>query len=285
MGQVVMFAGSKVGTGKTTATVMTALAAEQLFKQRVLIIDATSTLQATKICGERFGVAPKANLLTGLAVKNLATVVTQLTPQLDLIAGTAELEAYFDRAMEAEATTKTTRASKLMPALLAALRAQYDYILLDTDAQFATVMDNCLASTDYVVVMQPVGNAGFQATDKLFYYLKQLKDEQPNIKATIIGHLMIDLTNKQPFYQVEPVSSVDVVDAFKTVITYNDWLAGSAPFALSTAPQSAAQQLASVMYSEIFNELQARIALQQQLGKFATSAGLTKQGQAVDLFS
>lgn len=285
MGQVVMFAGSKVGTGKTTATIMAALAAHQLFKQRVLVIDATTTLKATQNFKQIFNIEPTSNVLTGLAVKDLAKVVTPLRAGLDFIAGVPTLEDYFNTAMEAAGTTKTARALGLVPPLMNILRDRYDYIFIDSDAKFAAVMDNCLASTNYVVIMQPVGKAGFDATDKLFYYLKQLKQELPTVKAEIIGHLAVDFTETAPFYQVEPVSSFDVVDAFRTVITHNEWLAEDAPFAPQATHNTIARQMAGAMYSEVFNELQARIALQQQLGKFATNAGLTEQGQAVDLFA
>lgn len=285
MGQVVMFAGSRVGTGKTTTTMMTALAANRLFEQRVLLIDATSTLELTQTVNQVFNYESSANLLTGLAVQNLAKVVTPLREQLDFIPGVDKLEDYFDMAMEAEATAKTARTLYLVPQLMADLRHQYDYIFIDTDADFATVMDNCLASTDYVVIMQPVGHGGFDATDKLFYYLKQLKEEQPTVRATIIGHLAVDLASAEPFYQVEPASSFDVVDAFRVVITRNAWLVESQPFAPNATHATAARQMAGAMYAEVFNELQARVTLQKQLGKFANANGITERGQGVHLFS
>lgn len=286
MGQVVMFAGSKAGTGKTTASIMTALVANKLFKQRILVIDATTDLVATKTLLALFKQRTQAKLTTGLTVKQLGTVITPLRPQLDLIPSAPEIESYFETAVEAEATTQTQRTTSLMPPLVAELKQQYDYILIDTGATFALTFNNCLASTDYVVVMQPTGSAGFHATDRLFYYLKQLKEIQTNVTAEIVGHLSLDLTNPTPFYAAEPVSSFDVADSFHTVITKNDWLAANAPFTAAMQKKYAgACQLAGVMYSEIFNELRARIELQQKLGQFATPAGLTAKGKAIKLFS
>jgi chromosome partitioning protein len=178
MATIISFAQLKGGEGKTTTTgAVGAALARRGF--RVLLIDAD----------------PQANLTYGLGYKDLTdgslyealygryTAAEILLP----VNGYGLLPASLSLSgVEMEMSSRIGR-ERLLEGLLAPLRTQYDFILIDCPPSIGLLTLNALTASDWILVPMQSEIHSLQGLRKILEILRLVKENQVNERIDLLG--------------------------------------------------------------------------------------------------
>jgi chromosome partitioning protein len=140
--KVVSFTIFKGGTGKTTSSVNTAVALLRR-KKRVLLVDLDQQASATRYLGIDPESTPSLYQVF-MNTRSIASAVRKTAAGVDMLTANSYLAA-IEEALEPGDELK-------LSALLTPLRAEYDFIILDSPPGKARLNYNALAASDIIII-------------------------------------------------------------------------------------------------------------------------------------
>lgn len=249
MGKIIALANQKGGVGKTTTTINLAASLAALEK-KVLVVDADPQANASSGLGIDIKKANKTiyECLIGSASAKDAIVDTDierlyvLPSHINLVG--AELEML-----------NVDNREKQMTSVLAALKDDYDFILIDCSPSLGLITVNALTAADSIIIPVQCEYFALEGISKLLNTIKIIKSKL-NPKLEIEGFLLtmydarLRLANQ--IYEEVKNHFQDLV--FKTVIQRNVKLSESQSFAQPVLVYDATSK-GSVNHMQLAQEL------------------------------
>jgi chromosome partitioning protein len=189
MGRIIAIANQKGGVGKTTTAVNLA-AALAAVPRKVLLVDMDPQGNATMASGvdKRELENSSCEVLLGECPASAAIVTTP--ENYDLLPGNIDLTAAEIRLMD-----ESAREQRLKTAL-AAVRDQYDYIIVDCPPSLSLLTLNALAAADGVIVPMQCEYFALEGLSSLVDTINALKAKlNPALEIEGIVRTMFDVRN------------------------------------------------------------------------------------------
>jgi chromosome partitioning protein len=189
MGKIIALANQKGGVGKTTTTVNLA-ASLAMLKKKVLIIDADPQANASSGLGIDIKSLEKTiyeclidRIETQTAVLNTEIKNLSIIPShIDLVGAEIEL-------------IKVENREKVLHEVLAPIKDQYDYILIDCSPSLGLITVNALTAADYVIIPVQAEFYALEGISKLLNTIKIIKGKL-NPELEIEGFLLTMFDNR-----------------------------------------------------------------------------------------
>ena len=209
-------ASQKGGVGKTTSAVNLA-ASLAVKKKKVLLVDSDPQGNASSGVGVRTkeldkhlyhgftGEHPLADLLLDTGLKNLKVIPSNI----DLVAAEMEIASMADR-------------EHLLARLLAPIRADFDFVLVDCPPSLGLLTINALSAADSVIIPMQCEYYAMEGLAQLVNTVRAVK-RSFNKDLYIEGLLltMFDKRNKLTFQVADEIKKHFGQQLFKTVIPRN----------------------------------------------------------------
>ncbi len=216
MGKIIAIANQKGGVGKTTTTVNLA-ASLGILEKKVLLIDADPQANASSGLGIDVDTVEKGTyqLLEHLITAKEAIVSTS-SPNLDLIPAHIDLVA-----IEIELVDKAEREFK-MKEILAPIKDDYDYILIDCAPSLGLLTLNALVAADAVLIPIQCEYFALEGLGKLLNTVKSVQNiHNPDLDIEGLLLTMYDSRLRLSNQVVEEVRKHFQNMVFKTIIRRN----------------------------------------------------------------
>lgn len=249
MGKIIALANQKGGVGKTTTTINLAASLAALEK-RVLVVDADP--QANASSGLGLDIKQIKNTiyecLIGEATTDKAIVNTEYE-RLDIIPSHINLVG-----AELEMLNIENR-EKRLASVLAPIKSQYDYILIDCSPSLGLITVNSLTAADSVIIPVQCEYFALEGISKLLNTIKIIKSKlNPGLEIEGFLLTMYDARLRLANQIYEEVKKHFQELVFTTVIQRNVKLSESQSFAQPVIAYDAASR-GTVNYMQLAKEL------------------------------
>ncbi len=249
MGRIIAIANQKGGVGKTT-TAMNLAGSLGVLEKKILLIDADPQANATSGVGHdpreiKNGIYEC--LIGSTTAKN--SIVTTKSPNLDLLPANIDLVG-----AELELVDLEEREYR-MKKVLASIRDDYDYIIIDCAPSLGLLTLNALAASDAVIIPIQCEYFALEGLGKLLNTIK-IVQQRLNNDLIIEGLLltMYDTRLRLSNQVVEEVKTHFQDMVFKTIIHRNVRLGESPSYGETIVIHDAASK-GAINYLNLANEL------------------------------
>ncbi|MGK0252702.1 MAG: chromosome partitioning protein [Mariniflexile sp.] len=252
MGKIIAIANQKGGVGKTTTSINLA-ASLGVLEKKVLLIDADPQANATSGIGidiESLEIGTYQVIEHSSSAKE--AIIKTETPNLDIIPAHIDLVA-----IEIELVDKEAREYMLKKAL-AAIKDDYDYIIIDCAPSLGLLTLNALTAADAVIIPIQCEYFALEGLGKLLNTIKSVqKIHNPELDIEGLLLTMYDSRLRLSNQVVEEVQKHFNDMVFETIIQRNVKLSEAPSFGESIIKYDAASKGASNYLSlakEIINK-------------------------------
>ncbi len=249
MGKVIAIANQKGGVGKTTTAINLA-ASFAVLEYKTLLIDADPQANATS----GVGFDPK-NIKTSIyeciieEVEPRNIILHTQTPNLDLIPAHIDLVG-----AEIELINLPSR-EKMMRKVIAKIKDQYDFVLIDCSPSLGLIVVNSLAAADSVIIPVQCEYFALEGLGKLLNTIKIVQSHiNPDLDIEGILLTMYDMRLRLSNQVVEEVKTHFQTMVFDTIIQRNTKL-GEAPSFGETIIMYDADSKGAINYLNLAREI------------------------------
>ncbi len=223
MGKTIAVTNQKGGVGKTTTSINLA-ASLAILEYKTLIVDADPQANATSGIGfdpKQIQASIYECIIDGLNVENV--ILQTKTPNLDLLPAHIDLVG-----AEIEIINLPSR-EKLMQKVLATIKPNYDFIIIDCSPSLGLITVNALAASDSVIIPVQCEYFALEGLGKLLNTIKIVQsrlNEELDIEGILLT--MFDSRLRLSKQVVDEVKTHFQQMVFNTIISRNTKL-GEAP--------------------------------------------------------
>ena len=255
MGQIIAIANQKGGVGKTT-TAMNLAGSLGILEKKVLLVDADPQANATSGVGHNPQEVEKGiyKCLIGKANASECLLETK-SPNLELLPSNIDLVG-----AELELVNLKEREYR-MKKILAPIKDNYDYIIIDCAPSLGLLTLNSLSAADSVIVPIQCEYFALEGLGKLLNTIKVVQ-QRFNIELKIEGLLltMYDTRLRLSNQVVEEVKTHFQDLVFKTIIHRNVRLGESPSFGETIVIHDAASK-GAINYLNLANEILTKVVI------------------------
>lgn len=246
--EVISVAIQKGGSGKTTTThCMAECLGERGFK--VLLIDFDPQANNTFWCGlEKTGYISGMDVLLGDA--DILEAIEHYE-KFDLLIGSSET---------ATANTRFTSLGKerILSKVLAPIKDNYDFIIIDTPPAMDVITLNALTASDYVIATMEAGSFSIQGLGGLQTTIDEVK-EYTNPKIKLLGILLTRANDRTNLSKNVKLALKDIIEVLNTkvyeTIIRESVVVGTAQFSRVSLYELAPNSNPAIDYKEFVDEL------------------------------
>lgn len=182
MGKIITFGNAKGGVGKTTNSCMSAyILAKRGYKVLVLDMDpqsnATSLLLKTAQRERDEVITFEKTLMSAVSDENLAQIVTSINDNLSLLPSFADFASFPKYLLKTYGADDKVAHATCFKQLLADLKHDYDFIIIDTPPTLSDFTDNAVLASDLVVIVMQTQERSYEGAVSYIKYLNSLIEE------------------------------------------------------------------------------------------------------------
>ncbi|WLV23682.1 septum site-determining protein MinD [Aciduricibacillus chroicocephali] len=212
MGEAIVITSGKGGVGKTTTTANlgTSLA---LMEKKVCLIDTDIGLR-------------NLDVVMGLENRIIYDIVDVIEERCKLQQALIRDKRFEHLALlpAAQTSDKTSVTSEGMEKIVAELKMDYDYILIDCPAGIEQGFQNAIAAADRAIVVTTPEKSSVRDADRVIGLLEQREMDRPNL---IINRIRSHMIQKGDMLDIDDILQILAIDLIGIVIDDDDVIKAS----------------------------------------------------------